>query len=148
MAPQEYIEQRVDDQIKWFSAKSRWNQDWFKRLRLWELILAATIPFLAAYADADLYVKLAVALVGVTIAVLAGVLALYRFQELWIEYRATAESLKREKILFETQVGPYKDGDAFERFVTRIETILGAENSQWANATKAIAIGPAGGQPT
>ncbi|MFN0299475.1 MAG: DUF4231 domain-containing protein [Burkholderiales bacterium] len=141
MSPQEYIEQRVDDQIKWLSAKSRWNQDWFKRLRLCELILAAAIPFLAAYADADLYVKLAVALVGVIIAILAGMLALYRFQELWIEYRATAEALKREKMLFETKVDPYKGDDGFERFVMRIEGILGAENSRWAEATNSAAAG-------
>ena len=143
MSPKEYIEQRVDDQIKWLSDKGAWNQRWFKRLRLWELVLAAAIPFLAAYAEADLYVRLGVALAGVIIAVLAGVLALYRFQEFWIECRAAAEALKREKMLFETKVDPYKGDDGFERFVMRIEGILGAENSRWAEATKSAAAGTA-----
>ncbi len=143
MTPQEYIEQRVDSQIRWFSDKSEWNQRWFKRLRLWELILAAMIPFLAAYVGEHLYFRLGVALAGVIIAVMAGVIALYRFQELWIEYRATAESLRREKILFETKVDPYKGDDSFERFVMRIETILGGENAKWADATKAGAAGTA-----
>ncbi len=144
MTPQEYIDQRVDSQIRWLSDKSEWNQRWFKRLRLWELILAALIPFLAAYVEEHLYFRLGVALAGVIIAVMAGVIALYRFQELWIEYRTTAESLRREKILFETNVDPYKVDDSFQRFVMRIEGILGAENSHWAEATNSASAGTAG----
>jgi hypothetical protein len=37
----EYIEERLNDQIIWYSKKSQTNQKWFKRLRLLEIIVAA-----------------------------------------------------------------------------------------------------------
>lgn len=44
-----YIKERLDDQIAWYDQKSQSNQKWYKRLRVIELIAAASIPFLAAY---------------------------------------------------------------------------------------------------
>jgi hypothetical protein len=48
----------------------------------------------------------------------AGVL----LQEHWIEYRATAESLRKEKFLFLTQTEPYDKDDAFPVLVQRVKT--------------------------
>ncbi|MDH3287817.1 MAG: DUF4231 domain-containing protein [Betaproteobacteria bacterium] len=45
----EYLEQRLDDQINWYSKKSAANQAAHKRLRLIEIIAAASIPLLAGY---------------------------------------------------------------------------------------------------
>jgi hypothetical protein len=33
MTEEEYIEERLNDQIIWYSKKSQTNQKWFKRLR-------------------------------------------------------------------------------------------------------------------
>ena len=33
ISPEEYIEQRLSDQIGWYNRKSGMNQRWFKRLR-------------------------------------------------------------------------------------------------------------------
>jgi hypothetical protein len=41
MAPEEYIEQRLNDQIGWYDRKSATNQRWFKRLRFAEIVAAA-----------------------------------------------------------------------------------------------------------
>ena len=41
IAREEYIEQRLNDQISWYARKSRTNQLWFKRLRLAEIVAAA-----------------------------------------------------------------------------------------------------------
>lgn len=49
MNDSEFIEQRVDDQIEWYCAKSGWNQRCFKRLRILEMICAASIPFVVTY---------------------------------------------------------------------------------------------------
>jgi hypothetical protein len=37
LSEQEYLENRLDDQIDWYDRKSQWNQRWFKRLRLVEV---------------------------------------------------------------------------------------------------------------
>jgi Protein of unknown function (DUF4231) len=49
----------------------------------------------------------------------------------WIEYRATAESLKKEKFLFLTQTDPYDKDDAFHLLVERVEALLSKENTEW-----------------
>ncbi len=44
---EEYLENRLKDQIDWYDKKSQTNQKFFKRLRLLEILAAAVIPFLA-----------------------------------------------------------------------------------------------------
>jgi Protein of unknown function (DUF4231) len=131
MTPDQYVTDRVDDQIKWLSARGAGNQSWFMRLRAVELLLASCLPFLAAYADQLAWSKVVLGAIGVVIAVLAGILSLYKFQENWIEYRSTAEALKREKFLFLTGVGDYAGDQAFSAFVARIESVLGSESARW-----------------
>ena len=48
-------------------------------------------------------------------------------QEHWIEYRATAESLRKEKFLFLAQTEPYDKDDAFDLLVKRVDL--------WSNKT-------------
>jgi hypothetical protein len=42
----------------------------------------------------------------------------------WIEYRATAESLRKEKFLFLAQTEPYDEDDAFDLLVQRVEDLV------------------------
>ena len=132
MAPEEYIEQRLSDQIGWYDRKSITNQRWFKRLRFGEIVAAAIIPFLSGFAGNSFSIKIAIGALGVVVAVIASLLGLLQLQEHWIEYRATAESLRKEKFLFLTQTEPYDKDDAFHRFVQRVEALLSKENTEWA----------------
>jgi hypothetical protein len=134
MAPEEYIEQRLNDQISWYDRKSATNQRWFKRLRFAEIVAAAIIPFLSGFAGGSLPIKVAIGALGVVVAVIASVLGLLNLQEHWIEYRATAESLGKEKFLFLTQTEPYDNDDAFHLLVQRVEALLSKENADWAQS--------------
>jgi uncharacterized membrane protein (Fun14 family) len=134
MSPQEYVEQRINDQISWYDRKSTTNQRWFKRLRFAEIVAAATIPFLAGFADKSFPIKIVIGVLGVFVAVIASLLGLLQLQVHWIEYRAIAESLKKEKILFWTQTEPYNNDDAFHLLVQRVEALLLKENIEWAQS--------------
>ena len=134
MAPEEYIEQRLNDQIVWYDRKSGTNQRWFKRLRFAEIVAAATIPFLSGFAGNSLPIKIAIGALGVLVAVVASLLGLLQLQVHWIEYRATAESLRREKFLFLTQTEPYDKDDAFHLLVQRVEALLSNENTEWTQS--------------
>ena len=46
MNQEDYLKDRLDNQIDWYDKKSQWNQKWFKRLQVFQLIAAAIIPFL------------------------------------------------------------------------------------------------------
>ena len=78
-------------------------------------------------------------MIGLGVAVIAGVLGLYRFQEIWTEYRATAESLKQERFLYLTRTAPYNDDNAFQLLVSRVETVLSSERTGWVEAMRAAA---------
>ncbi len=71
ISPEEYIEQRLSDQINWYDRKSSTNQRWFKRLRFPEIVAAATIPFLSGFAGNSLAIKIAIGALGVFVAVTA-----------------------------------------------------------------------------
>ena len=134
ISPEEYIEQRLSDQIGWYDRKSGTNQRWFKRLRFAEIAAAATIPFLSGFAGNSLPIKIAIGALGVLVAVIASLLGLLHLEEHWIKYRATAESLRREKLLFLTQTEPYDKGDAFHLLVQRVEALLSTENTEWVRS--------------
>jgi hypothetical protein len=132
--PEDYVEQRLNDQISWYDRKSSTTQRWFKRLRFAEIVAAATIPFLSGFADDSFQIKIAIGALGVVVAVIASLLGLLQLQERWIEYRATAEALKTEKFLFLTQTDPYDKDDAFHLLVRRVEALLSKENAEWAQS--------------
>ncbi|HKJ02510.1 MAG TPA: DUF4231 domain-containing protein [Longimicrobiales bacterium] len=135
MNAQEYVDQRLDDQIRWYDTKSLVQQRWFKRLRLVEIAAAATIPLLAGFLDAERpLLPIVVGLLGATVAIVAGALGLYQFEHQWIKYRTTCESLKKEKFFFLTASAPF-DGDPSESFqllVQRVEALISTENTTWA----------------
>jgi len=136
MTPDEYLKTRVDGQINWYDLKSKVNQYWFKGLRITEIVIAALIPFLsgltATYIDFEKTGLILLGIAGVIVAVIAGVLGLGQFQEHWIEYRTTCESLKKEKFLFQTKAEPYGNDDTFNLLVQRVETLVSQENTNWA----------------
>lgn len=132
-----YIEQRLDDQIGWYDRKSQWNQRWFKRLRLIEIVCACSIPFLVStISPEDDSMRLVTGVIGVVVAVVAGLVSLYKFEENWIAYRTTCESLRHEKFLYLTRATPYDGAASFPLFVQRVEGLISKENSDWSQLIK------------
>lgn len=133
-----YLSNRVDDQINWYSKKSKFNQNRYKLLKTIMILVSVTIPFLAGLIKGDSNIlKIAVGVGGITIAGIEGILSLYKYQDLWIQYRLTAEMLGREKILFITEAGQYENNpNAFKQFVKQAESIMGSENQAWLESQK------------
>lgn len=132
LSEDDYLEQRVEDQLKWYSAKSTTNKNHYYRLQIFALIAAALIPVIILSNDSG-YARIAVAIIGALTAVVSGVLSLYQYREQWMDYRTTAESLKREKFLFLCKAAPYNNTQAFSLFVNNVESIIIDENKGWRN---------------
>lgn len=129
----EYIKTRVDGQIEWYDKKSQYHKTWYTWLRIIEIIAAALIPFLVGYiACGDILFRTVVGLLGVVVAVITAIVSLCQFQENWVEYRTTCESLRHEKYLFETKTEPYDVDSPFSLFVQRVESLISKENSTWS----------------
>ncbi len=131
----EYIEARLDDQMNWHDAKSSRCQQSFKRLRMIEIVAAALIPFLSGMSGTIPYSQWLIGGLGALIAIAAAITALFRYQENWIEYRATAEQLKHEKFTYLTGAAPYNTADKFPLLVARVEAVLRKQNEAWVSAT-------------
>lgn len=137
MDDQQYLTERLEDQLQWYDQKSQYSQKWFKRLRLTEIFSAALIPFLSGYSDKVSHFEWIVAGLGVVIAVSAAASSLFKFHENWIQYRTTAEQLRHEKYLYLTGTKPYNsEEDKFKILVTRVESLISKENSYWSEVAK------------
>jgi hypothetical protein len=133
MTDQEYIKTRIDDQITWYSEKATIN----KLLNHWTkgfiIIFAAAIPLVAGLDFCSTIKNTVLGVLGSLIAILSGLSGLLKFQEKWTEYRTTSETLKHEKILFQTRTGPYsEDQEPFKLLVTRTENLVSKEHSAWS----------------
>lgn len=128
-----YLSDRIDDQINWYNKKSKIFQNRFKLLKVIVIIGSVTIPFLVGLIeDGTINLKIAVGIIGVAIAAIEGVLSLYKYQELWLQYRLASEMLQREKLIFLTGSGVYHNNpNAFKDFVQRSEAIMSSENQSW-----------------
>ncbi|MBT8184415.1 MAG: DUF4231 domain-containing protein [Eudoraea sp.] len=133
MTEEQYISERVEDQIKWYEKKSARNKKYYLWSNASIIVFAALIPFLAGLSDEEVdWPKYLIAILGVLTATLTGISALYKFQEKWATYRMTGESLKREKLLYQTRTQPYDSmPSAFNQFVSNVESLMSSENSGW-----------------
>lgn len=120
--------QRLNDQIAWYDTKSSDCQRWYKRLKILEIGVAASIPLTAVFA-APAWVA---AVLGSGVVVLETVQGVFQFSTLWITYRATCESLKHEKFLFAARAGPYRRvSDPLITLAERIESLVSQEHAKW-----------------
>ena len=132
MDSDEYLAQRLEPAREWYSRNSRSSKSWHNLLQVSQILTAACIPFLPSVIKEVSALNITTGALGVLIAVVAGISALYKFDERWTNYRSASESLKNEKFLYLTQVEPYGGTDPFPLLVRRIETLISQENQNWS----------------
>lgn len=128
---------RLEGQRTYYSSNAAKYQTHYRRIKIALITLAAVIPVLVFIpGDPSRFV---VAAAGVAIAVLEGWLLLNQYGPLWVKYRITAESLKRERWLLLSGAGDYK-GLAVETrmglLAERVEALLAEEHQAWTEAQK------------
>ena len=67
MKEEEYIKDRLEKQLTWYSKESQYNQKFYKRLRLAEIVAAALIPFLSGSGEIIPYNAWIIGTLGVNI---------------------------------------------------------------------------------
>jgi hypothetical protein len=129
------IMERLEDQIGWYDRKSMTNQRYFKRIKTIEIAAAAIIPFLSAFSLPRL--MWLTGGLGVLITVLEGMLHLNQYQQNWIAYRSTCESLKHEKYVYLGKASPYAGAlDPHALLAERIESLVSQEHAKWASSVQ------------
>ena len=131
---------RLQANIDWYDNKARLNQRAYKASKIAIILLAIAIPFLAEYGFIPGLNDTRALLVGFAsggILLLEGLQAVNKWQENWILYRATCESLRNEQHLFAEKAGPYVElkPEAAQRLLAeRTSSLVMAEHSKWAHA--------------
>jgi hypothetical protein len=136
MTETEYLQQRLEDQIDWYSAKSSHCQSRYKAIRVVEIVSAAIIPLLSGLGEKIPCGPWIIGTLGVVIAVATAVGSLFKYHENWIQYRATSEALKHEKYLYLASVTPYDGANSYHVLVQRVEGLISNENSTWTQTIK------------
>ena len=129
-----YKEERLENQIQWYSRKARYNKTRYKTFQTIILVAGAMIPLINIVDFLDLSVRIITSLLGGVIIVITGLTLLQRYEENWILYRATVELLKREKYLYENETGDYyalSDPQKNRLLVERVESIVSPETSRY-----------------
>ena len=132
MSIEEYLKNRVENQINWYDKKAISAQKQYKRLQFVEIIVAACIPLLVGYVGRFSWMQFVIGVLGVIITVIEGYISLNKVHENWIEYRSTCELLRHEKFLFEMKAPPYGDSESTEGlFVKNIELLISSESNNY-----------------
>ena len=122
--------QRLEDQIAWYSSKSRDAHQKYTRFKVVEIIAAALIPFIAGLHLP--YVAMITGALGVLVTVIEGLIHLNQYQQNWTSYRATSEALKHEKFTYLARAGPYASAaDPHAMLAERVEGLVSQEGSRW-----------------
>ena len=128
---QNYLNDRVENQIHYYESKSALNKQYYLFFKITQLTAATLLPFFSVFLSDYSWMKYVIAFLGSVVTILEGVLATGKYHEKWIIYRSTGETLRQEKFLFMMQAGNYTGPDAVEQFVNKIEFSLGKENIGW-----------------
>lgn len=129
-----YVDERLNNQITWYEKKATENKTKFHCFQIIIIVASAIIPLVNLIDFAPLQTRVVSAILGAAITGITGLIQLKRYQENWLLYRSTEESLKREKFLFLNNAGNYSnlaDDIKNRTLVESVEAVLSSETSKF-----------------
>lgn len=131
-----YLDDRLEDQRKWHSGKATWNKNRFYVVEIITLVAGGLIPVINVLNVAEPWLRVLSASLASVIVLATGIGKLYKFQENWLNFRAVAEMLKREREFYRYEVSQYavrSDRERGKKLVERVENILASTTSQYVS---------------
>jgi hypothetical protein len=135
-----YFTERLGEQIKWYSDKSRKNKERFYIMQTVVIVAGAAISVVNAFRVANTFISVLSSFLGGLVVVISALIQMHKYQENWILYRTTAERLEKEKYFYLNDVESYSDlNDEQKRklLVERTEAIVSVEASKYFTIHKA-----------
>lgn len=130
-----YLKERYYDQVDWYDRKAAWNQKVYKFFQWGLIILAAITPVLVVIGGDGKGAEwghLSAVVTSCLVAIGTASLKVFKFQENWINYRTTCETLRKEIHYFKAGVNDYRGSDdPMGLFVRRVESLISRENTMW-----------------
>ncbi len=124
-----YLKERYHPQVDWYDKKSISNQKAYKFLQWSIIILAAITPIFVILSETwGLHIPV---VLSCLVAIGSASLKTFKFQENWINYRTTCETLRKEIYFYNARVDDYSSNDPTGVFVKRVESLISRENTMW-----------------
>jgi hypothetical protein len=136
MSAEKYIPERLDQFQSWYDGKAVSAKKWYFRLRITSVIGAALVPIAANVIVDPTTARYVTTVISLIVSLAVALDGVFHYGDQWKNYRSTEQFLSREKFLFQTGEGPYKEAEpekAFSLLVDRCETQIAAENSATLN---------------
>jgi Protein of unknown function (DUF4231) len=137
MTSEEYISQRVDQFRSWYDSKAVKAKSWYFKIRVTAVIGSLLVPVAAnAIPQFPDWSRGLTTSLSLLVSLAVGLDSVFHYGDQWKNYRSTEQFLSREKFLFQTGEGPYRDLEsekAFALLVDRCEDQIAAENPATLN---------------
>lgn len=133
-AEEEYIENRILSQIKYYSRSSKRLQKEYLVISIASTVILAIVPVVTMLSDSFPHLKYVIALASAVASVLSSILLIRQTKDNWLAYRSTEELLKTELAAYKARAIAYRSSDDTERLsllVERCESIMQTEHSAW-----------------
>lgn len=148
-AREQYADQlkEFNSQKSWYSGRAGQFKSRAQRLDLLIIAAGALVTALPAAGKvlgttAELVVDFALIALGVTIVVSQGIQRVFRYAEVWPEYRLASERMKREWRLFINSAPPYNSDEDTARtsYVCRLDEIMADEQKIFFDRQREILL--------
>jgi len=138
---EDYVKERYENQLEWYSKSATKNKKWYRRYQVGIAVLSAVVTVTVAIGmndNADAVWHIASLITSASVTVLVTLQKTLRFHDNWVEYRTTAEDLKKERYYHDFLCGDYATAESPDTlFVERVEGLISQQNTQWSVGTAA-----------
>jgi len=125
-----FLTDRYKKEVNWYDRRANRNQLLYTIFQWVAICLSALTPFLIVIGEVWSHL-LAVAM-AVLVAISTAALKAFKYQENWINYRTTCETLRKEIHFYEAGIQGYDSvADKEALFVERVESLISRENTLW-----------------
>jgi len=130
-----YLSDRYKKEIAWYDEKANCNRTLYHAFQWTLIILSAVTPILVVVGGQ--WQRWTAVVVSALVAIGTSALKTFQYHELWINYRTTCETLRKEIHYYQSRTSPYTNtADPEGLFVDRVEALISRENTLWLSTTK------------
>jgi hypothetical protein len=124
---EDYFKSRYQKELNWYNSRAKLNKNIYYFLQFLVIIVAAITPVLAV-----LQLKWSTVAAASVVAIISGIIRFIKLEEIWINYRTIAETLKKEPYLMKAGLSDYSCvSDKKQLFIDRVESLISRENTTW-----------------
>lgn len=135
----EFYEDFYKPQFEWYDTKAISNKKYHRGMKISQIVLAAILPVAVTLfpVTASSFWQTVIIVAAVLLVILEALESYLNYQKKWMNYRTTAEGLRREEQMFKTGTKEYEGVENPEKlFVKRVMALTSQENRYWEITTR------------